>query len=424
VAPALAAGCTVVVKPAETTPLTALLLADLLCRAGLPPGVCNVITGTGTDAGAPLVAHPGIQHVTFTGSVGTGVRVMQQVAPNVTRQFIDIPIVGNRIGQLNRNFLVEIFDPTNAIVGGTTTGGGTTGVGPVGPTAAGLILDDDALIRLPGSTVATTPSATVTLPIVSIAEPATGTAPLPVTLTLSQPVDREVTVRYQTRNMSAIAGQDYIATSGTLVFPRGASSATFNVTIRADTFVEAAETFQVVFSSPTNATLLEPVLNCQINAAGGTTAGTGTTTTTTTPQASTVTVAPTSSTVTEGNSGNQSVTFTLRLAAASSAPVSVSFNTVNGTALAGRDYVARSGAVTFAPGETVKTVAVPILANTRVDGNRRFELVVTPTTGTRTPVRSGVTIVDDDAPASRSLAFAAISGSSTPTSSTPVRRRI
>jgi subtilisin family serine protease len=343
-------------------------------------------------------------------------------APNVTRQFIDIPIVGNRIGQLNRNFLVEIFDPTNAIVGGTTTGGGTTGVGPVGPTAAGLILDDDALIRLPGSTVATTPSATVTLPIVSIAEPATGTAPLPVTLTLSQPVDREVTVRYQTRNMSAIAGQDYIATSGTLVFPRGASSATFNVTILADTFVEAAETFQVVFSSPTNATLLEPVLNCQINAAGGTTAGTGTTTTTTTPPAGTVTVTPSASNVTEGNSGNQSVTFTLRLAAASSAPVSVSFNTVNGTALAGRDFAARSGAVTFAPGETVKTVAVPILANTRVDGNRRFELVVTPTTGTRTPVRSGVTIVDDDAPAVRSLAFSMMSTNAPTTNPSSSRR--
>jgi hypothetical protein len=285
-----------------------------------------------------------------------------------------------------------------------------------------LILDDDALIRLPGSTVATTPSATVTLPIVSIAEPATGTAPLPVTLTLSQPVDREVTVRYQTRNMSAIAGQDYIATSGTLVFPRGASSATFNVTILADTFVEAAETFQVVFSSPTNATLLEPVLNCQINAAGGTTAGTGTTTTTTTPPAGTVTVTPSASNVTEGNSGNQSVTFTLRLAAASSAPVSVSFNTVNGTALAGRDFAARSGAVTFAPGETVKTVAVPILANTRVDGNRRFELVVTPTTGTRTPVRSGVTIVDDDAPAVRSLAFSMMSTNAPTTNPSSSRR--
>jgi aldehyde dehydrogenase (NAD+)/betaine-aldehyde dehydrogenase len=90
VAPALAAGCAVVVKPAETTPLTALLLADLLCRAGLPPGVCNVVTGTGTEAGAPLVAHPGVQHVTFTGSVATGIGVMQAAATQVTHVLLEL----------------------------------------------------------------------------------------------------------------------------------------------------------------------------------------------------------------------------------------------------------------------------------------------------------------------------------------------
>jgi aldehyde dehydrogenase (NAD+) len=56
-APALAAGCTVVAKPAEQTPFTALLLAELLTEAGLPAGVCNVVTGTGIEVGAPLVAH-------------------------------------------------------------------------------------------------------------------------------------------------------------------------------------------------------------------------------------------------------------------------------------------------------------------------------------------------------------------------------
>ena len=82
IAPALAAGCTVVAKPAEQTPLTALMLADILLRAGLPAGVCNVITGTGAEAGGPLVAHPDVRHVTFTGSVATGIRVMQSAAAN------------------------------------------------------------------------------------------------------------------------------------------------------------------------------------------------------------------------------------------------------------------------------------------------------------------------------------------------------
>jgi acyl-CoA reductase-like NAD-dependent aldehyde dehydrogenase len=80
VAPALAAGCAVVAKPAETTPVTALLVAQILVEAGLPEGVCNVVTGTGPEAGAPLAAHPGVDHVTFTGSPATGISVMQAAA--------------------------------------------------------------------------------------------------------------------------------------------------------------------------------------------------------------------------------------------------------------------------------------------------------------------------------------------------------
>ena len=90
IAPALAAGCTVVAKPAEQTPLTALMLADILYRAGLPAGVCNVVTGTGIEVGSPLVAHPDVRHVTFTGSVRTGIGVMQAAAPNVTSVVLEL----------------------------------------------------------------------------------------------------------------------------------------------------------------------------------------------------------------------------------------------------------------------------------------------------------------------------------------------
>lgn len=90
VAPALAAGCTIVVKPAEQTPVTALMLAAILKEAGLPDGVCNVVTGTGTEAGAPLVAHPDVRHVTFTGSVATGSLVMQAAARNITSVTLEL----------------------------------------------------------------------------------------------------------------------------------------------------------------------------------------------------------------------------------------------------------------------------------------------------------------------------------------------
>ena len=90
IAPALAAGCTVVAKPAEQTPLTALMLAELCHQAGVPAGVCNVVTGTGREAGAALVRHPGVHHITFTGSVNTGIDVMRSAAPNITRLVLEL----------------------------------------------------------------------------------------------------------------------------------------------------------------------------------------------------------------------------------------------------------------------------------------------------------------------------------------------
>ncbi len=89
-APALAAGCSVVAKPAEQTPFTALLLAEILTRAGLPDGVCNVVTGTGADVGAPLTAHPDVDQITFTGSVSTGRTVMRSAACNITRVVLEL----------------------------------------------------------------------------------------------------------------------------------------------------------------------------------------------------------------------------------------------------------------------------------------------------------------------------------------------
>jgi acyl-CoA reductase-like NAD-dependent aldehyde dehydrogenase len=89
-APALAAGCAILAKPADATPLTALMLGEMLAEAGLPAGVFNVVTGTGVEVGAPLVGHPGIDHITFTGSVATGISVMRNAAPHVTRLALEL----------------------------------------------------------------------------------------------------------------------------------------------------------------------------------------------------------------------------------------------------------------------------------------------------------------------------------------------
>jgi len=84
IGPALAAGNTVVVKPPEWAPLTASLFADIAHEAGLPAGVFNVVQGLGTEAGAPLVAHPDVRRICFTGSVPTSVRIGESAARNVT----------------------------------------------------------------------------------------------------------------------------------------------------------------------------------------------------------------------------------------------------------------------------------------------------------------------------------------------------
>ncbi len=90
IAPALAAGCTIVLKPAEETPLTALRLAALCRDAGLPDGVVNVVTGYGYEAGAALSAHPGIDKITFTGSTETGKLIGKAALDNITRFSLEL----------------------------------------------------------------------------------------------------------------------------------------------------------------------------------------------------------------------------------------------------------------------------------------------------------------------------------------------
>src|ERR1700732_3875013 len=89
-APAIAAGCTCVLKPAEQTPLTALEFAGYLADAGLPPGVVNLITGFGETCGAPLVKHPEVNKVAFTGSAEGGKAIMRAAADTVKRVTLEL----------------------------------------------------------------------------------------------------------------------------------------------------------------------------------------------------------------------------------------------------------------------------------------------------------------------------------------------
>ena len=111
VVPALAAGCTMVLKPSEEAPFSAYLWAEVMDAAGVPAGVFNMINGTGPEVGAAIAAHPGVDMVSFTGSTRAGVEVAKAAAPSVKR-------VAQELGGKSPNIIMPDADLPSAVTGG------------------------------------------------------------------------------------------------------------------------------------------------------------------------------------------------------------------------------------------------------------------------------------------------------------------
>ena len=111
VAPALAAGCTIVLKPSEVAPMNAMLFADVLHEAGVPPGVFNLVNGDGPGVGEALSAHPGIDMMSFTGSTRAGIAVAKAAADTVKR-------VSQELGGKSANIVLDDADLTKAVSSG------------------------------------------------------------------------------------------------------------------------------------------------------------------------------------------------------------------------------------------------------------------------------------------------------------------
>ncbi|WP_457282506.1 aldehyde dehydrogenase family protein [Polaromonas sp. P5_D5] len=111
VGPALAAGCTVVLKPSELSPLSALLFAEVVHDAGIPPGVFNLVSGNGPEVGAALSAHPDVDMISITGSTRAGVLVAQAAAPTVKR-------VAQELGGKSPNVILPDADLARAVPAG------------------------------------------------------------------------------------------------------------------------------------------------------------------------------------------------------------------------------------------------------------------------------------------------------------------
>ncbi len=203
------------------------------------------------------------------------------------------------------------------------------------------------------------------------------------TVTLSAASATPVTVNYTTANGTATAGSDYVAKSGTLTFAVGETQKTIQIAAIGDAVVEANEGFTVVLSNPSGATLADGV--------GAGTIGND-------DVAPTPTLAIGDSSFAEGSAASPGLaTFTVTLSAASAMPVTVNYATANGTATAGSDYVAQSGTLTFAAGETQKTIQVAAIGDAAVEANEGFTVVLTNPSGATLADGTGAgTIANDD----------------------------
>ena len=133
IGPALAAGCSVIVKPAEETPLTTLRMAELAMEAGVPAGVFNVVPGTGPEVGEAIITHPGVDKVTFTGSRAVGSRVMAAAAERIAR-------VSLELGGKSPNIVFDDVD-----VGGTAAA--LMGMVSMGLSGQGCVCHTRALVQ-------------------------------------------------------------------------------------------------------------------------------------------------------------------------------------------------------------------------------------------------------------------------------------
>ena len=247
---------------------------------------------------------------------------------------------------------------------------GLTGAGFAQSSARGTILNDDAppVLRIANA---------------ELVEGASGTRNMIFTLSLDKAIAQSVTARFATADGTALASSDYVAKTGTVTFAAGETSKTITVAIRGDTLIEADETFNLLLSNVTRATL----------APGG---GIGTIRNDDLPPP---TLSVSDAQVTEGNAGTKQMLFTVALSRAVTSAVSVTYATQAGTATAGSDFTAATGTLNFAAGEVSKTVAITVRGDTLVEADEAFSLLLRTAQGATIADGTGLgTILNDDLP--------------------------
>ena len=250
-------------------------------------------------------------------------------APGETSKTIAVPVLGDGAPEPDESFQVMLSGAANAILDPRDVG---------------------STVRVNGAIVNDDPQQQISIVGTEMAEGNSGSTNLAFTVLLSDAMTVPVTVSYVTENTSAVAGSDYTAVSGTLTFNPGETAKPILVPVLGDTVPEADESFRVRLLNPVNASLQQNaeapgwIMNDEL-----------------------VLITVGDALLFEGDSGTSDMIFTVKLSAASSQTVSVHYATENSHLTAPEDYTAVSGTLTFAPGETTKTVAVPVVGDTEAD---------------------------------------------------------
>ena len=260
--------------------------------------------------------------------------------PGETSKTINVTVLGDSLAETHETLRVLLKNPTNAALDIKAS------------TATITINDDDKPAAQPVLSIAN----------VKAQEGNEGSTDATITVKLSVPATQEISVNYNTTDGTATVNSDYTAASGTLTFAVGETSKTFVVPVLGDTVAEANETVQLQLATPSNATLSPTAANAELTIIDDE------------PPLPKLSIASLS--MPEGNSDSSMATLTVKLSTASTQDVTVSYATLDASAIAGNDYTGVSGNLTFAVGETSKTIEIGVLGDSILESDEKFSVIL------------------------------------------------
>ena len=327
--------------------------------------ITYTISLSATSAASVSVNYGSTNGTALAGSDYSAIAGSVTFAPGETTKTVTVAIVNDTVFEGNENFQVSLSAPTNATLGNGTV---TTVIRDDGTGFGGN--DDDRLTVVSVSNPTVTEGGSL---VFSVNLSGTSTTPTAVSVT---PSSGTAILGTDTglQEFSTDGGATWNALGSTVTVPAGANSFQVRVATINDGLVEASETINLSAATAQNTSAVVGV--------GTILDGNVPTVNITGP--------------TDVNEAAGTITYTISLSAASVASVSVNYSTINGTALAGSDYTSTAGSVTFAPGETTKTITVAITNDTVFEGNENFQVNLSSPSNATVGTGSVTTVIHDD----------------------------